>query len=304
MGSTDRDYFREDQRPPSPRIPAVTKGLLISIVAIYLADLFADLFYGGTSHPMRAWGAFSMATCFGEGRLWELVTFQFLHGSVGHLLFNSLGLGIFAPSMEHWWGGRRFLIFYLLCGVAGALFFSLLTLVHLLPDGPEAYLVGASAGIYGCLIGVARLMPDVRVQLVFAPVTLTLRQVAYGVIALAVLMILGDLFLGWRIFSNAGGEAGHLGGAIAGYLLASYPRLLGKGVGASAGAGESGSRIVRPKEFRRKKTEAKLRPRSALTKSQDSEVDRILDKINREGLGSLSEEERSLLYEAAKEQER
>ncbi len=280
----DRDYFREEAaRRHSPGVPPVTKALLIANLAIYFVDM---LFLGDA---IREWGAFTTASCFGEGKLWELITFQFLHGSVGHVLFNSIGLWIFGPFMEKWWGSRRYLAFYLLCGVAGALFFSLLVSVDLLP---HRGLVGASAGVYGLLVGVARVMPHQVVHLLFPPISLTLRQLALVVIGIAVFAILGDLFLDldFFLFQNSGGEAGHLGGAMLGFLLVSRPGLLGKGR-------KRESKIVRPKEFQR---EPKLKPRSRRPAEEANEIDRILDKIAEEGMQSLTERERDILQRAAR----
>lgn len=282
----DRDYFRgEAARRQAPRVPPVTKALLAANLSIYFLDM---LFLG---NALQRGGAFSIASCFTAGRLWELVTFQFLHGSVGHVVFNCIGLWIFGPLMERWWGSARFIAFYLLCGVAGALFFSLLVFLGVLPgSGIHSGLVGASAGLYGMLVGVARLMPHQVVQLIFPPITLTLRQLALGVIGIAVFVIVGDVYLAWGIFRNSGGEAGHLGGAILGFLLVGKPRLLGKG-------SREGSKIIRPARFRR---EPKLKPRSEIHRDDPGEVDRILDKIAGQGIQSLTERERQILQRAAR----
>ncbi|MEZ6192352.1 MAG: rhomboid family intramembrane serine protease [Phycisphaerales bacterium] len=70
--------------------------------------------------PIDAWGYFSAATAILGGQVWRFVTFQFLHASFGHILFNMLGLYFFGPMVESHLGSRRFLAFYLLCGVASA----------------------------------------------------------------------------------------------------------------------------------------------------------------------------------------
>jgi hypothetical protein len=96
------------------------------------------------------------------------------------------------------------------------------------------------------------------------------------------------------IGSNAGGEAGHLGGAIVGFLLMRYPRLLGA---------DEEVNIIRPAAFRRR-SEAKLRPRSEAHLDEPSEVDRILEKISREGTHSLTQAERDVLIKASERQQR
>ena len=111
----------------------------------------------------------------------------------------------------------------------------------------DSPLVGASAGIYGIFIGVAIIAPDLRVALLFPPIELSMRQLAIG---LMVDFRRGDPA---QLGGNEGGEAGHLGGAILGFILMRYPRLLG-----------GGSRGGNPSARRRLRTTPtpKLRPRT------------------------------------------
>lgn len=258
------------------RLTPVVKWLLIANVGIFILDVF-------TGHHLINFGAFAIQSALFEFRIWEFITFQFLHASVGHVLFNSIGLYFFGPWMERWWGSRKFLIFYLLCGAAGAAFFTLLTFLHILPTGQGSALVGASAGIYGIFVGVAVVAPDLRVMLLIPPIELSMRQLAIALLVIstgAILLSLGG---------NEGGEAGHLGGAILGFFLMRYPNLLG---------GTQRVRIVRPRAFTRR-TESKLRPRSRFEAGQDSAVDQILDKVSREGFQSLTDEERETLRQAS-----
>ena len=184
--------------------------------------------------------SYSWFTCFLEGGLWRLITYQFVHANFGHILFNMWALYFFGPAVENAMTPKRFLAFYLACGVAGALFSSLLAGLNLyttLPDIPQKELicnqlaafagytgqvqcwemiplVGASAAIYGVMVACAFMYPDVRISLLFPPVTLRLRTFAIIIIALATGTILFNL-------SNAGGEAGHLGGFIMGAIIMS-----------------------------------------------------------------------------------
>lgn len=279
MGTVDRDYSRrEDKTGFLTQLPPVVRGLLITNVVIFLVD--ALLFNGGLDNLF----GFQMESAVFQGHVWEFLTFQFLHFGVAHILMNSVGLYFFGPLLERAWGSSKFLIYYLLCGVGGALFFTLLCLLQIIPGGT---LVGASAGIYGVLVGIAVLNPHQKVSLLFPPVTLTMKQLVLCVMGIAVVSIL------FRWGGNTGGEAGHLGGILAGFLLAKNPVLL-----SWADIRNRQVKIVRPKAFKRK-SEAKLRPRTEVNLRSDSEVDRILDKISRDGFQSLTAEEKETLRKAS-----
>ena len=182
--------------------------------------------------------AYSWFTCFLEGELWRMVTYQFVHANFGHILLNMWALYFFGQVVEDSMGPRRYLVFYLCCGIAGALFSSLLAgfnLYSTVPATPQneyfcnllaefaGYngrvhcwemipLIGASASVYGVIVACAFMYPDARISLLFPPITLRLRTFAVCIIGIAAVTILFNL-------SNAGGEAGHLGGIIMGLLI-------------------------------------------------------------------------------------
>jgi membrane associated rhomboid family serine protease len=275
----------------------VVKWLLILNLGIFFGDLL--LF----DWKIRNGFAFTIKSALFEFRIWEFISFQFLHSNVGHVLSNCIGLFFFGPWMERWWGAKKFLLFYLVCGVAGAAFYCSLvfagilpqTILGTFPDGtrmefPAALvpLMGASAGVYGILVGVAVIAPAMRVSLFLLPFTFTMRQLALGLLLIAA----GAVIL--KIGGNEGGEAGHLGGAIMGYFMMKSRGWMGWIHGATK------KRNGRPpSDFT-----PKIRPRTIVDLHGQSEVDEILEKISRDGFQSLTKKERDVLHKAAKSAEK
>ena len=237
---------------------------------------------------------------------WRLLGFQFLHAHYLHLLLNMIGLFFFGPMVERYLGSKRYLAFYLLCGICGALMYCVLNVGGYLAawggmqiPGLLFYdfttpLIGASAGVFGVIMAGAFLAPDARV-LVYFLVPVKLKYVAYGLVAIALFALLTGR-------ENAGGEAGHLGGAIAGFYFIRHPHhlhgffdILGRVDPTSHhyrhGGATPAGRVPPVVPVRR-------RPRGP-----DPElVDRVLDKVRSEGLHSLTEAERRLLREASEQE--
>ena len=229
MGIYDRDYYRD-----SPRrggfgmfsMASITTWLIVINVAVFFIDRMSIRFLVDPDtgyvvryvQPVQEWGAFSKFTAVDHFQVWRFFTFQFLHANLGHIFSNMLSLYLFGPIVENYFGRRRFLAFYLLCGCSGAFVYLLLLLAGIL-HGDQTWLVGASAGIFGVLVAGAMLAPDVTIMLLFPPIPMRLKYMA---------MIL----VGWAAYTaltngnNAGGQAAHLGGAVVGYALIRRPDLL------------------------------------------------------------------------------
>lgn len=237
--------------------------------------------------PIEAWGHFSTATGFLGTQLWRFITFQFLHANITHLLFNMFGLWVFGGMVEQYLGGKRYAAFYLTCGIFGAVSYLILNLLGnvtriplpgVLPDSIYTPLIGASAGVFGVILASAYIAPNAMVVLLFPPIPLKLKWLAYGYFLLAVANLL-------RGGANAGGDAAHVGGAIAGaffirnaHLLRDFFEVFGSGRG---GRARGPGRDV----------------------SQD-EIDRILRKVAQQGLRSLSDDEKRTLQRASERMRR
>ena len=288
MGYADREYFRDGGGSSSGRLARtpVVKWLLILNLGVFVLGLLVDL-----RDAFEAVGCFTVEKGIMGFQIWRFITFQFLHVDFGHLLFNSIAIYFFGAFVEQQLRSRAFLAFYLLCGGAGALGYAVLVSIN---SDPDIGVVGASGGIFGILAVAALIAPDMRVQLLFPPVTLTMRLLAIIMLAWGAFVVLS----GGR---NAGGEAGHLGGALAGFLMWKIPMLrqflqnLARSQGrASRKRGGFGIRITKEKKSYTRKLGPKIKDRGG----DAAAVDRILDKINEHGLQSLTEEERRLLSDS------
>lgn len=227
---------------------------------------------------LDGWGHFSTGKAFLELQVWRFVTFQFLHANLTHLLFNMLGLWFVGWLVEEYLGRRRYLAFYLTCGIFGAVSYLALNFIGylvklggvapglmdsipaLLFDDIYTPLVGASAGVFGVLMAAAFIAPTSIVD-VFLIIPMKMRTAVYLFLAFAALNLL-------RVGQNAGGDAAHVGGAIAGYYFIRHMHLL-RDFFDFVGA-----------------------PRERTRREASAETDRILDKIRREGMASLTDAEK------------
>ncbi|MBI1367762.1 MAG: rhomboid family intramembrane serine protease [Planctomycetes bacterium] len=288
MGIYERDYYRRDLLPPAtigPRLPmwSINTWLIVINVAVFVLDglLMGTVgyynYHGMRMGPIEYWGFFSAQTAIEHWQLWRFISFQFLHATFEHILFNMIGLYFFGSMIEQYLGSRRYVAFYLLCGAAGGLSYVALWEAHLIISASWMPLIGASAGVYGVLIASARLAPDEMIFIFPIPVPIKLRTLAWFLLALAVVVIIRH-----RPGENAGGQAAHLGGALVGFLLIRNIGLLNFLTG-----------LTLPTfRFRRRDVDEVNRPSD---RAFDYEIDRILAKIARQGMDSLSEQEKNLL---------
>lgn len=236
--------------------------------------------------PMTAWGHFSTAKGFLSLEVWRLVTFQFLHADVTHLALNMLALYFFGPLVEERLRTKkRFAAYYLVCGICGALLYLTLNLLGfllgarvpgLLFDDMHTPLIGASAGVFGVLMASAYIAGD-GIMLVFMVLPMKIRTGAYLMLAIALLNLLSG-------GSNAGGDAAHVGGALAGFFFIRNMHLLGDFF-----------EVLGPGE---RKTRAWRR---AAARADAERLDAVLDKVRERGLHSLTEDEQDILRRATRE---
>jgi membrane associated rhomboid family serine protease len=191
-------------------MPPVTRALILINVALYLLEKVAGGFL--LSH-------FALWPLGNElFRPWQLLTYAFLHDptNVFHLLLNMFALFMFGRSLEMYWGGRRFLTYFLICALVGGL--TQLLITRLAPE--SGYTVGASGGVFGVLLAFAWFFP--RQKLIVLPIPIPL-PAWFVVAAYAVI----ELFFGITGRQQSVAHFAHLGGMLGGILCIAYWRARG-----------------------------------------------------------------------------
>ncbi len=284
----DRYYMR---RPRFRMTWSVTMVLLmVNVVAFILQSIVARL----SNFPIDGYLALSV---YGlqHGFVWQLLTYQFLHGGWLHLLLNCWAIYVFGRPIEDTLGWQKFLTLYFSSGIIGGLFQALAGV--LLDSHFAAPVVGASAGAFGLVAAFAMLYPERPLMLLlFFVIPLNMRA-KYLLLFSALLAVFGILFPMDNI-----AHAAHLGGMFTGIVFARYaihwewhwPSF-----------GRSRAQSVRPMVRVSRRTFGgwgQDRARAAEDLPADEflsrEVDPILDKISAHGIQSLTERERKILETA------
>ncbi|RPE81300.1 rhomboid family intramembrane serine protease [Vulcaniibacterium tengchongense] len=194
-------------------LPPVTKALLIANGLVFALQLILGDY---ALAQFMLWPPGDDYARFGF-MPWQLLSYGFMHGSAAHLIFNMLALLMFGAPLEHVWGQRRYLTYYLVC-VAGAGLCQIAVGAWTLAQGGEAYpTVGASGGIFGLLLAYGMLFPNQRVMLLIPPIPMKARTLVLVYGALELLMGITNTMPGVAHFA-------HLGGMLFGWLLIRYWR--------------------------------------------------------------------------------
>lgn len=242
----------------------MVRNLIIANVVVFLIQQVAgrmmDVYFG------------LVPAAFWHGYVWQIFTYMFLHGGFMHIFFNMFVLWMFGRILEEVWGPKRFLTFYLICGLGAGLVNAIV-----MPNSPIPT-IGASGAIYGLLMAFAILFPN---QLIFLWFLFPIKAKYFVAIMAAI-----ELFAGFNPNSPVAHFA-HLGGMAFGYVYLMWPRWRRKAKNAQA---------QREHEKHLKVVYSRREEIEALQK----EVDDLLDRINRDGLESLSSRDKLRLREASR----
>jgi membrane associated rhomboid family serine protease len=217
------------------RFPPVVKNLLIVNALVFVAQMTF-----GNSNPYFIENLFALHDVHSVYfKPHQLITYMFLHGGFEHILFNMLALWMFGSMLENYWGAKRFLQYYIICGLGagllhlGVLYFEMKPawdyIRQFSPEEQEkaiygatmvikdqwainAPTLGASGAIFGCLAAFGYLFPNSLIYLYFMiPIKAKWFVLIYGAL---------ELWLGVR---NSPGDSvahfAHLGGAITGIII-------------------------------------------------------------------------------------
>ncbi len=314
-------------------IPVVTKNLLIINILVFIATYVVR---GMNIDLNDILGLhFFLASDF---RIWQFFTYMFMHGGFTHILMNMFMLWMFGMVVENVWGPRKFLFYYIVCGVGAGLCQELAQYGTYLVEGlanfesvkigttvlpMDVYLnmmntVGASGAIYGVLLAFGMLFPEERMFIIPIPVPIKAKWIIMGSIVVELFSAIGT--------SNDGvAHLAHLGGMLFGFILIRYWKKhpysgygdFGMNRGhqffdrmknsweqrggrdtRNATNGNSGS-------WTNTSQSSDTNNRSdwdynAHKKQQQEEVDRILDKIRKSGYDSLTKDEKQKLFDSSK----
>ena len=282
-------------------MPPITKNLLIINILMFAASYVLGR-YGINLNSLLGLHFF-MASDF---RLHQIFTYLFMHGGFEHLFFNMFALWMFGRIIEQVMGPKRFLTYYMVCGVGAGLMQELVQYIHFLSLAPELAdvpreqladalnmwnTVGASGSIYGILLAFGMSFPEDRLFIIPFPFPI---KAKYFVVGYAVVELLSAM-----LRSNDGvAHMAHLGGMLFGLVLLLHwrhpgglkkwwRRVVGKARKPKMKAYRGGGKFADEMDY------------NARRQAQQEEIDRILDKVKKHGYGSLTEEEKRKLFDAS-----
>jgi len=295
----DRPYMRDNPQPNSNSVSLVTALIVINVAVFVLQHLANVLFpgpFGSENRFFSDWFALN-AENFKSLKVWSILSYSFLHStqSLFHIIGNMFGLFFIGRILEPILGKERFLGLYLGSALLGGLFYLLL---HLNGYSP---VIGASASVFGILAFFCLIRPEQPVTLLIffvIPVTLKPKWIFWGSIGISTFAVLF-----YELPGNSGvAHSAHLGGILGGIFFYRYVYL--NKLQFSTTSSRPGVEL--PDWFKRKNKAASdisykvNRSQSSNNSRKDlqKEIDRILDKINASGFGSLTDSEKGTLDKA------
>lgn len=192
---------------PYFQTPPVVKNLIIINVLAYMSTMLLPV--GDQIYRLFALSVGAPEFLGMEFHSYQFITYMFLHANFEHIFFNMFGLWMFGRTLEYELGSKRFLIYYMVCGIGAAL---IQVATAWLAGELPIQLVGASGAVMGLLLAFGVMHPNAVIMLLIPPIPLKAKWfvIIYGVI---------ELFLGWTGYGGNVAHFAHVGGMLWGYLL-------------------------------------------------------------------------------------
>jgi len=260
---------------PHERIPGVLRNLLLVNIAVFVVGMVAGLVHSAVENQMFEWGALVPDLVWAHGQVWRVFTYQFLHGSPMHLIFNMWALWMFGAPLIWRMGEQRFLALYLVSGVVAGLGSALF---YFFGSTGHIPIVGASGAIFGVMLAFARFYPDDQI-FVFFVIPLPAKYAVW-------------LFGGISLLFGLQGGGGiahftHLFGIVGGLLYLRFEQPVLNLVTKA---------VVAHEHSQTAKIAVKLESHEEYF---DTRVDPILKKISKHGIDTLTREEKAILARAS-----
>ena len=273
----DRPYMR---RNLSPRLNSLTDFLILTLIVSFIFQSVLKLF--AVDLPLLRSFGLSFES-LKSGFIWTLFTYSFLHEGALHLLFNILGIHFISRNLEYSLTRESFIMLFLF-----SIFLGSISWLSFNING--GFLIGTSAFVMGSLTRFCLMRPDnpITFLLFFVlPISLKPKHLLFGVMGLE---LYGFIFSELQNISNIAHSA-HLGGMLAGFILSTS-------FGKSFVLPKLSFKSSKFKSAKSKTTVTDYSIDSEVTTDLENQVDKILDKINEKGFGSLTDREKSLLDKA------
>ena len=300
-------------------MPTMTKNLLVINVLAFLATYVLQR--SGIDLNALLGLHFFKASNF---HVYQFLTYMFLHGGFTHILFNMFALWMFGSVIERVWGPKKFLFYYIVCGVGAGIMQEMVQYVNYVLQGLAAYeyvnmggaqismdsyinmwtTIGASGAVYGILLAFGMIFPNERLFIIPFPFPIKAKWLIVGYIAI-------ELFSALSGPGDGVAHMAHLGGMLFGFLLIRYwqrhpdsSQRFGRSYGQEFFDNmkrkyEDRQRRqhhadMHAEQSRRRETDEEYNQRQ---RQNQEEIDAILDKIRKSGYDSLTKEEKQKLFD-------
>ena len=307
------------------KIPVITKSLLIANIVMFLFTMLVGGVSIGDETDYRLNNILGLHFFLSDDfHIYQLVTYMFMHGNLTHLFFNMFALWMFGCVVENVWGPRKFLFYYLACGVGAGIFQELAQFVQFYIMASEQLpgfnitqtmmvahnsasllshwtTVGASGAIYAILLAFGMIFPEERIFIFPLPIPIKAKWFVMGYAAI-------ELFSAISTTGDGVAHIAHLGGMVFGFFMIRYWNRHPDSRYGQNGGQEFFDRLRSSWEKRSHKSADNGRSRTASTgnpdwdynakkKADQDEIDAILDKIRKSGYDSLTKKKKKKLFD-------